>query len=326
MITKTESGKWRVDLRLSNGVRKRKTFRTQAEAKQFLHFAKSQGVNDPWVKSQVRDKRTLSELIHLWFDAHGSSLSSGVDRKNRLLNFAKENGDPYADDLNAEMFIHWRSARLANGTSENTVNHDLAHLRALYNELERMGLIKLGNPLSRVRTLKVVPVSLCTLTNDQIRSLLIELKDKPAELVMMICLSIGARWSEAQNLTSVDLIEPNLIRLLGKNNKYRYLPVSKSLFDRLRALPSVSLFPRVAYEQFRRAVEKLQIDLPEGQLTHVLRHTFATTFLKETGDLKALQVLLDHSNIAVTSRYLHAMPDHAARVLYANPLAVMTAD
>lgn len=320
MISKTESGKWLVDIRLSNGQRKRKTLRTLAEAKQFLHFAKSQSKDSPWTQTQKQDSRKLSELISLWYDSHGRTLESGEERKGRLLFIADLLNDPTAKLFTSAAFAELRAKRLAEGIKPNTLNHDLAHLRALYGELLRLGQIDYSNPLESVRGLKVQPPSLRVLERDEIKSLLAELTGSPAYLVTKVCLSIGARWSEAQDLRAIDLIEPNLLRLKGKNNKYRFLPVAKDLFADLKAIERRPMFPRTSYDDFRRAVEALRLDLPKGQLTHVLRHTFATTFLRKTSDLKSLQSILDHSNIAVTSRYLHAMPDHAQSVLTSNAL------
>ena len=59
---------------------------------------------------------------------------------------------------------------------------------------------------------------------------------------------------------------------------------------------------------FQNAVRDAGIE--EGFHFHDLRHTFASHFLKRTGDLKALQEILGHEHITTTMRYVHFLPGH----------------
>ena len=60
---------------------------------------------------------------------------------------------------------------------------------------------------------------------------------------------------------------------------------------------------------FRKAVERAGLELPDGQLTHILRHTFASHFVMNGGSLKVLQELLGHEDINTTMIYAHLAPD-----------------
>ncbi|MNF05512.1 Tyrosine recombinase XerD [compost metagenome] len=62
------------------------------------------------------------------------------------------------------------------------------------------------------------------------------------------------------------------------------------------------------------------IELPEGQLTHVLRHTFASHFMMNGGNILVLQKILGHANIRDTMRYAHFAPDHLEEAARLNPL------
>lgn len=72
---------------------------------------------------------------------------------------------------------------------------------------------------------------------------------------------------------------------------------------------------------FRSAQERTGIELPAGQLTHVLRHTFASHFMMNGGNILVLQQVLDHTDIKMTMRYSHFTPDHFESVINFNPLA-----
>ncbi|OMW52054.1 hypothetical protein AQ810_10135 [Burkholderia pseudomallei] len=52
------------------------------------------------------------------------------------------------------------------------------------------------------------------------------------------------------------------------------------------------------------------IELPEGQLIHVLRQTFASHFMMNGGNILTLQRILGHSSLQMTMRYSHLAPDH----------------
>lgn len=62
------------------------------------------------------------------------------------------------------------------------------------------------------------------------------------------------------------------------------------------------------------------IDLPDGQMTHVLRHTFASHFVANGGNIVALQKILDHCSLNVTMRYAHLSPEHFKDVLKYKPM------
>ncbi|WP_241172123.1 tyrosine-type recombinase/integrase, partial [Serratia marcescens] len=63
--------------------------------------------------------------------------------------------------------------------------------------------------------------------------------------------------------------------------------------------------------------------LPKGQLTHVLRHTFAAHFMMSGGNILVLQRILGHHDIKMTMRYAHLASDHLETALCFNPLATM---
>ena len=79
-----------------------------------------------------------------------------------------------------------------------------------------------------------------------------------------------------------------------------------------------------AYSAFRDGVERAGLALSDGQLTHVLRHTFASHFMMNGGNILVLQRALGHANLTMTMRYAHLAPDHLQRVSELNPLAALT--
>jgi site-specific recombinase XerD len=60
-----------------------------------------------------------------------------------------------------------------------------------------------------------------------------------------------------------------------------------------------------------------------GQLTHILRHTFASHYMMPGGNILALQKILSHGDIKMTMRYSHLAPDHFATALTFSPLALL---
>lgn len=70
-------------------------------------------------------------------------------------------------------------------------------------------------------------------------------------------------------------------------------------------------------------MEAVKLDLPVGQLTHVLRHTFASHYMMNGGDIITLQRVLGHASLAMTMKYAHFSPGHLAEVVTLNPLTVV---
>lgn len=75
-----------------------------------------------------------------------------------------------------------------------------------------------------------------------------------------------------------------------------------------------------AYDAFKSALTRGGIELPKGQRTHVLRHTFASHFMMRGGNILVLQQILGHSTIMMTMRYAHFAPNHLDAAVALNPL------
>ncbi|MEC7728557.1 MAG: tyrosine-type recombinase/integrase [Pseudomonadota bacterium] len=73
------------------------------------------------------------------------------------------------------------------------------------------------------------------------------------------------------------------------------------------------------YSAFRSALERANIKLPKGQLTHICRHTFASHFVMNGGHILTLQKVLGHSDLKLTMRYAHLAPDFLSEVLHKSP-------
>ena len=71
---------------------------------------------------------------------------------------------------------------------------------------------------------------------------------------------------------------------------------------------------------FERALKRASIDLPAGQCTHVLRHTFASHFMMNGWNILFLRDIFGHSDIKMTMVYPHFSPDHLEDAVYKNPL------
>ena len=152
-------------------------------------------------------------------------------------------------------------------------------------------------------------------------------------MTAQVCLSTGARWSEAEELR-VSQVKNGQIQFTGtKSGKNRTVPVSDALIAALDAhlgerygkgKAVATRFFQYGYGAFREAVDKCGLELPRGQLTHVLRHTFASHFMMNGGNILVLQKILGHSSLVMTMRYAHLAPEHLQEAKTLNPLARLT--
>lgn len=331
-IKKSTSG-WLVDSQPGGrgSKRFRKTFKTQAEAKAWEAWLKTQVTQSPAWAPDKRDIRKLSALVELWFTHHGSGLSAGGDMHRRLKAMVTAMGDPVADRFKTEMFAAYRTQRIDAGISANNMNREHSYLRAMFNELTRLGYWKRENPVANLRQFRVQQTELSYLTLPQISELLTALKESRnphVGLISKICLATGARWSEAEELRSSQ-IKNGLIEYVGtKSGKTRAVPIDDALEAEIQAHAKThSVMGRIfayAVSAFREGIERAGLVLPDGQMTHILRHTFASHFMMNGGNILTLQRILGHANVTMTMRYSHMSPDHLQEAKKLNPLTALT--
>lgn len=328
-IKKAENG-WLVDIQPGGRGHKRirKTLATKAEALQFEAWAKTQvAQNDEWVKPK-KNLTKLSELVELWQSHHGVQLRH-TRTYSTLLRVCEALGNPLAEHLKSEHFAAYRAKRLAEGVSRNTINREHAYLRAVFNELIRLGFWTADNPLARLRQFKIAERELSYLTDSEIRALLAALEkrtDRDALLITKLCLASAARWNEAESLR-ISQIHSGMIHFTQtKTDKNRSIPIDDALAEEVREFykannPDASgrIF-KSSVGAFRMAVKESGIELLPGQLTHVLRHTFASHFMMNGGNILALQKVLGHSSLQTTMIYAHLSPDHLQEAKLLNPL------
>jgi integrase len=148
------------------------------------------------------------------------------------------------------------------------------------------------------------------------------------KLITKICLSTGARWSEGEELT-LQQLKPGLIEFSRtKSGKLRGIPIDDTLYAELiehgNAHKRMHRLFDYSISAFRDAIERTGIELPDGQLTHVLRHSFASHFMMNGGNILTLQRILGHANLTMTMRYAHLAPDHLQEAVKLNPLSRLT--
>lgn len=143
-------------------------------------------------------------------------------------------------------------------------------------------------------------------------------------LICALMLDSGLRLNEVVTLRQDCLhLDDGYIIVLGKGNKQRFVPVGVTTSQALRRyLPyvsasSVSLFVQLdgspitltTLKQLFRKL-KVEVDIPRLR-AHLLRHTFATRYLENGGDIYSLQQILGHTSLEMVKRYLHGLSRHS---------------
>lgn len=323
MISKGPKG-WDVDFWLdkSAGIRKRKRgFRTKSEAERWIADTRrqySQRGRDPGER--------LSDLVDTWQELHGATLKD-QKRYGRTLAIVEALGNPIAATFTALDFSRYRAQRLKTCTPA-TVNHEHRYLKAVFNELIRLGVWHEANPLAKLRQLKVDETELTYLTLDECRQVLAECArstNSHTLPVAKLCLATGARWDEAESITRAQLVNGQVRFARTKNGRVRSIPVPPDLIKLIleRGYPGTGRLFSSCRSAFRKAYERTGLQTP-GQLTHILRHTFASHYMMRGGNILTLQRILGHGDIKMTMRYSHLAPDHFATVLSHSPLALLS--
>ncbi|WP_439236260.1 tyrosine recombinase XerC [Lonepinella koalarum] len=211
------------------------------------------------------------------------------------------------------------------GLHEKSLALRLSALRQFLSYLVVQGELKV-NPaigISAPKQGKHLPKNI---DNEQVAKLLNNNSKEPIDVrdraMLELMYSSGLRLSELQglNLTSLN-IRTREVRVLGKGNKERILPfgrhASTAIQDWLKvrllfnpkddALFVSSLGNRMSHRSIQKRMEiwGIRQGLNAHLNPHKLRHSFATHMLEASSDLRAVQELLGHSNLATTQIYTH---------------------
>ncbi|PHM73804.1 phage integrase [Xenorhabdus kozodoii] len=330
-IKKQSNGKWLVELYPNgrNGRRIRKQFATKGEATAYERHILDETTDKPWL-GEKQDKLFLSELVDIWYRAHGITLNDGESRKQMMLFGCQAMGEPLATEFDAKLFSVYREKRLSGeitradrvkSVAPRTTNLELSYFRAMFNELSRLGEWKEDNPLKNVRAFRTDESEMAFLTNEQIVTLLescTKSRAKDLLIIVKIALSTGARWSEAEELTDSQVTPYKITFTKTKGKRNRTVPITPELYDEIPKKKGRLFTP--CYSAFRAAIKRAGIELPHRQSSHVMRHTFASHFMMSGGNILVLQRILGHTDIKMTMRYAHFAPDHLNDALIYNPL------
>lgn len=327
MIRKLPSGRWQVDIQPGGRGQKRvrKSFDSKVDAQRFERWILSQHDSGSSVPHLKKDRRKLLEILQAWYLAHGKFLRDGERRYRHLKRMAEAFGNPIAARLTANDFLLYRALRVEKGISPKTCNNELGYLNAVFNELNRTGEFSFQNPFRNIRPIKIQEREMGYLDSGQIEKIFAELREKTtnphALLVARLSLETGARWSEGESLT-LDRLKPyRVVYDQTKSGKKRSVPISKELYQTIKShLEEWGGFGTSTISAFRRAVDRSGIQLPKGQCAHILRHTFASHFMMNGGDILTLQRILGHSSIVMTMRYAHLSPSHLESAVSLNPV------
>lgn len=335
-----KGNKWLVDERPdgARGKRIRRTFDTQGEARRFEAFILGQAAQGlPWNPTPT-DRRRFSELIALWLDNHGRFLKESTRRTAILDAICADMGDPVAADMTAQDFIGYRKRKTVRGKNgairpagPKTLNNHLGYCNAVFNELHRTDAITYSNPFAKIRPIKITERELSYLTPPQITELLNAAKghnNRHLHLAVRLCLATGCRWGEMESLTR-DRVKNGAVTFTDtKGKRNRTIPISADLERDLLAHDggNRALLFLDCRSGFNRMIPRLTFKLQKGQSTHVLRHTFASHFIQNGGNILTLQRILGHQSITMTMRYSHLAPGHLEQALALNPLAGQIVD
>ncbi|MDK9356362.1 tyrosine-type recombinase/integrase [Lelliottia sp. V106_10] len=334
---KQSDGKWLLDFypegkpKGKPAKRIRKTFSTKGEAIAYENHVMENIHIKPWLDGK-EDRRKLCDLVTQWFDEHRVTLDDGEKREGTMEFACLSMGDPSAHEFDATMFSNYRKKRLSGEiartarvkqVSPRTMNLELAYFRAVFNELKRFEHWKLENPLLNVRAFKSEEAERAYLEYEEIEKLLEEClksRNDSSYWVASLCLATGVRWEEAESITTKRIKNLKVSFFKTKRNKNRTVPISNNFFDSLPKPEKPGRYFNPCYSDFRKAVERAELDLPDGQLSHVLRHTFASYFMMNRGNILILQRILGNTDIKMTMRYAHFAANHLEDAIRFKPL------
>ena len=248
-----------------------------------------------------------------------------------LAAWAKANGIDDLATLQPEALRAFIAAEHRRGLSPKSLQRRLSACRSYFQWLLKHGRIA-ANPAAGIRAPKAPRKLPQVLDPDEAARLVEVPTDVPLGLrdraLLELFYSSGLRLSEVCGLRWHDLdLDGGTVTVLGKGSKQRVVPVGSHARKALgewrtdsAAASDAPVFPGRNGFITPRAVQLRLRQLAQRQglfkrvHPHLLRHSFASHVLESSGDLRGVQELLGHADIATTQIYTHLDFQHLAKV------------
>jgi integrase/recombinase XerC len=231
----------------------------------------------------------------------------------------------------------WMVEMMDQGADSKTINRKASALRSFYKFLLRESKLSV-NPMMKFQSLKTakrLPVVVEEKKLNQWLDQATSIKPDAVKgeehfaalrdvLVIEILFATGIRAAELLGLKEEDIDwYNNQIKVLGKRNKERIIPVTQNLSRLMREYLEVkkdkkfnnntgrlivtntgdNSYPKHIYRIVKSCLNEISTN--DKKSPHVLRHTFATSLLNNGADLNAIKELLGHASLAATQVYTH---------------------
>lgn len=249
---------------------------------------------------------------------------------NDFLEFLQsEFGQISLPDVSYTQIRSWIVSMVEKNITNRTINRKLSALNSYYKFLLKTETIKV-NPLAKHKALKTTKKVQIPFSKEEIFNVLdkdIDEQDFEAvrnKLIVELFYSTGIRRIELVQLKLSDIdVYNKTLKVLGKRNKERYVPLVKSVINtyniyvKLRTellnikddehlfltLKGVKIYETLVYRIINEYFSTVSSKVKKSP--HVLRHSFATHLLNQGADLNAVKELLGHSSLAATQIYTH---------------------
>ncbi|MBI9042126.1 tyrosine-type recombinase/integrase [Lutibacter sp.] len=231
-------------------------------------------------------------------------------------------------NINYAQIRSWIIRLVNSNISNRSINRKLSALKSFYKFLQKTKQIEIS-PMVKHKALKISKKIQIPFSEKEIKEVLNLVEDSfdfelvRNKLIVELFYSTGMRRAELVNikLTDIDMVNET-VKVLGKRNKERYIPLIKSVQISLKKYIEIrtEIVNNEPYLFITKQGKKLYdtlvyriinnyfscVSSKEKKSPHILRHSFATHLLNEGADLNSVKELLGHSSLASTQVYTHS--------------------